>query len=360
VEAFDDFLKEKKIIFEFVALITGNIRKGTYRHFYNKHERGKGKVKPALYEEIPPELISNSLDYDDWQMCEIEVLATAQLPNDCSAIRIRSRSCGWQERIRAQLAMMGCPVLNDQDVMVRGTQMPAEVARNAGLIGDTTDGKTNSTVVSRRAWSTKPLGGAVGDDVARQPYAKNLQLLPGAKSAAERGVPQTGGKKVPVGLHLARIEFLGRVVTCAPPKYWPEGAAAAVAIKLTEEDLMTGIKSFLFTQGGFCRFGKVGGKFGVKVDFLEKQFWVNREAGVVFVSAQAKHDWEGRRRVKIAEKQWREATDTTDNVATERQKQRKLRKMRQKEMYVPFKDFNKKGGPRYDEIKKQKFKPVSN
>ena len=29
--------------------------------------------------------------------------------------------------------------------------------------------------------------------------------------------------EVPVALHLARVEFLGRVVTCAPPPYWPEG-----------------------------------------------------------------------------------------------------------------------------------------
>merc|ERR1712142_76205 len=103
--------------------------------------------------------------------------------------------------------------------------MPEEVARNAGLIGDTSDGDNGqkSALVASAAASS-PLAGAIDEDVLQQPYAKNLRLLPIAKKAAERGVPQNDRKKVPVGLHLARIEFLGRVVTCAPPAYWPEGA----------------------------------------------------------------------------------------------------------------------------------------
>jgi len=354
LQVFDEWLGDGRITFEFVALVTGSVEKGKYRHFYNKKQKVPGQIKPALYEEIPPELIERRTDYNSWDICEMEVLATAELPNNCTAVRIRTHKCGYGERIRAQLAMLGCPVLNDQDIVFKGTQMPEQVARNAGLITDTTDGGDGkqSALVASSAAST-PLAGAIDEEVMQQPYAKNLRLLPLAKKAAERGVPQNNRKKVPVGLHLARIDFLGRVITCAPPAFWPEGAAAAVAVKLTEEDILKSIQTFLFTQGGWARFGMLGGKFGVKVDFLEQHFHVNREVGIVFATSSTKKDWEGRRRVRQAKRSY-------GLVTPEKRVKNKLMMMRIKERFVSFKDFGYKKAPSFKTIKKGKVQPVSN
>merc|ERR1712232_98914 len=97
-------------------------------------------------------------------------------------------------------------------------------------------------------------------------------------------------KKVPVALHLARLQFGGRVVTCAPPAYWPPGAAAAVAVKLTAQDIKTNVFAYLTTHGGYARFGEVGGRFSVKVEWLEEHFPIDRAAGVVFASEDAKSE----------------------------------------------------------------------
>eukprot|EP00971_Amphidinium_carterae_P055032 1084338-Amphidinium_carterae.1 len=105
----------------------------------------------------------------------------------------------------------------------------------------------------------EPLGGAVHESVLYGPYGSKLQLLPAVRKAAEHGVSQKPRKKVPVALHLARVEFGGRVVTCAPPSYWPEFAAAAVAVQLTTKDKEENIFSYLTMCGGRAKIREVLG-----------------------------------------------------------------------------------------------------
>lgn len=360
VEYFDQQLRERKVVFEFVALCQGTVAKGKYRHFYNKNEKKPGQSKPMLYEEIPPKLIQGRYSYADWDIVEMEVVATAPLPGGAEAVRIRTYGTGWKERIRAQLAMLGAPVLNDDVIDVRGTQYPTDVALNARLIapskvsaqpkGEEEEGEKPRSLA--RA-ARMPLAGAVDEQTLRSTYGRKLQLLPLAQEAGARGVPQSPRKKVPVALHLARLEFGGRVITCAPPAYWPEGAAAAVAVKLTPQDIKTNVQAFLITQGGHCRFGHVGGRFGVRVEWLEEHFLVDRQYGVVFASAEAKYSWDAEMRVKTAKKAWGLAPP-------QRREKNKQMKMRLKETYVPASEWGSTKVPRFKAIKKGKVKPVGN
>lgn len=366
VEAFDGWLERREVVFEFVALCTKDIPKGIYRHFYELSQKKVGQPKPALYDEIPPNVIRMRQDYSKWDVVEMEVVATAPLPGGCAAVRIRTHGTGWTERVRAQLAMLGCPVLNDQAVGVKGTQVPEEVARNAGLIpqagreravrGELASGGPEAAWATRgsglaAARSALPLAGAVDEETLRGPYGRKLRLLPEAKQAAERGIPQRPRDKVPVALHLARVEFGGRVVTCAPPAYWPEGAAAAVAVKLTTKDIKTNVLAFLITHGGHARFGLVGGSFGVKVEWLEEHFIVDRQHGIVFATEASQKEWEADQRVKTGERSWGLGPRT-------RRKKFKDMMMRIREKYVAPKDMGRVKNPTFKQIKKNLVKKV--
>lgn len=366
-EYFDAQLKERKVVFEFVALTTAMVEKGIYRHFYHKDTKKPGLPKPALYKEIPPEQINKRQDYDNWEVVEMEVLATAELPGGCAAVRIRTYGVGWKERIRTQLAMLGAPVLNDK-AATTVTPLAKEAAQAGGLIpigssfrtrdkrsplrGMVVPGQKGSRDVLTAGTSLPPLGGAVDDETLRGPYGRKLQLLPLNKEAADRGIPQTPQPKVPVALHLARIEFGGRVVTCAPPAYWPEGAAAAVAVKLTESDVKTNITAFLIANGGRCRFGKVGGTFQVKVDWLAQHFPVDRAVGIVFASEGAKGEWEAERRVEQGKKAWGLGVHIS-------RKTYKDKMMRLKEKYIEPWDMGSRRVPTYKDIKRGRVKPAS-
>eukprot|EP00930_Biecheleria_cincta_P097943 TRINITY_DN89624_c0_g1_i1.p1 TRINITY_DN89624_c0_g1~~TRINITY_DN89624_c0_g1_i1.p1 ORF type:complete len:780 (-),score=136.86 TRINITY_DN89624_c0_g1_i1:25-2364(-) len=357
---FDEWLIENKCIFEFAAICIKDVPVGIYRHFM---KRGKsawvdGQPLPALYEEIPEDQIKNRSDYDDWQCIEMEVVATAPLLGGKAAVRLRTKQTGSQERIRAQLAMLGAPVLNDRSAM-EGFAVPEEVARNAGMIPsrnsepeslELVPGEEASSPTLTALVSGASLGGAVDEETLRGPYGHKMQLLKGAKDAAERGVSQKPRKKVPVALHLARVEFLGRVVTCAPPPYWPEGAAAAVAVKLTAKDIETQIREFLISQGGWARIGNVGGSFGVKMDWVEERFPVKRARNLVFASEQAVTVWEAQLRVKTGHKAWL----MVPHVKSEKHK-KLMDEVREK--YVHPKDRGHQRTPRYHEIKKRKVKP---
>ena len=66
-------------------------------------------------------------------MVSMEVVASAPLEGGYAALRIRSKATGpTKERIRAQLAMLGAPVLNDRAATTR--PVDEEVARAAGLL----------------------------------------------------------------------------------------------------------------------------------------------------------------------------------------------------------------------------------
>lgn len=355
---FDQWLAARKCTFEFVAICIKDISIGMYRHFWQKGTWKEGQPMPALYEEIPEDQIKVRSDYDAWEAIEMEVVATAPLPGGKAAVRLRTHQTGFKERIRAQLAMLGAPVLNDRSAM-EGTAVPEEVARNAGLIPSRSSGPESLELVPgeeassptlRALVSGASLGGAVDEDTLRGPYGHKMQLLKHAKDAAERGIPQKPRKKVPVALHLARVEFLGRVVTCAPPPYWPEGAAAAVAMKLTSKDIETQIREFLISQGGWARIGNVGGNFGVKVDWVEERFPVNRSRNLVFASEDSVTIWEGQLRVKTGHKAWL-------MVPHELRTKHKKRMDEVREKYVHPKDMGHKKTPRYHEIFRNRVKP---
>lgn len=331
---------------------------GIYRHFMLRGTWKEGQPLPVLYEEIPEHLIKSRKSYDGWECIEMEVVATAPLAGGKAAVRVRTKQTALKERVRAQLAMLGAPVLNDMSAM-ESTPVPEEVARDAGLLAHRSSGskslqlvpgKDASTPTLRALVSGASLGGAVDEDTLRGPYGHKMQLLKHAKEAAERGIPQKPRKKVPVGLHLARVEFLGRVVTCAPPPFWPEGAAAAVAVKLTAKDIETQIREFLISQGGWARIGNVGGGFGVKVDWVEERFPVKRDRNLVFASEQAVATWEAELRVKTGHKAWL-------MVPHEKRAKHKKHMDAVREKYVHPKDMGHERTPRFHEIRRGKVKP---
>jgi len=310
VEVFDEWLANRQVVFEYVALCTANVKTGIYRHYFRKDQKRPGMPKPALY-EMPFNPTGGPIAYKEWDMAEMEVVATAPLPGDCAAVRIRTHGTGWHERIRTQLAMLGAPVLNDQDAIARGEPVSKKAASAAGLLmgsapGDV-EGKYDDDDDEDEALANAPahpLAGAVDEETLRGPYGHKLELLPDARNASESGVPKTPKTEIPVGLHLARIEFGGRVVTCAPPAYWPEGAAGAVAVKLTAKDLKENVFAYLITQGGFARCGAVGGQFGVRIEWLEEHFTVDRPHGLVFASTEAFNEWKTQQRIDEGEKAW--------------------------------------------------------
>lgn len=357
----EEWIKKEKCIFEFVAICTKDLEKGTYRHFYMRTEEKAGQT-PTLYDEIPEHAITERTDYWDWDVVTMEVVSTAPLDGGCAAVRIRTKNTGpIKERIRAQLAMLGAPVLNDKAV-TRANQVNKEVAKAAGLLPEPAKrmsdpslniipGEDQYSATAAAVAAVAPLGGAVDDEVLRGPYGHMLELLPAEKYAASRGIPQTPREKVPVALHLARVEFGGRVVTCAPPPYWPEGAAAAVAVQLTTKDIKTAITEYLILQGGWSTIRKVGGQFGVKVDWLEQHFPVIRHASRVFASETAMKEWESEMRVKRAKKAW--GTGFYERRAKHKQKMWQLR-----ERYLRPQEWGKKRLPTYKEIKRGLAKPI--
>ncbi|CAJ1456326.1 unnamed protein product [Effrenium voratum] len=357
-----DWVENQKFTFEFVAICTGTVEKGHYRHFYLKKQSKDGQLpRPTLYDEIPPEAIHVRADYDDWHVVTMEVVACAELDGGYAALRIRTNETGpFQERIRTQLAMLGAPVLNDK-AATRFVNLNQEVAKAAGLLPQPRSkqsrqplsivpGQGHSEVTTAVA-AAAPMGGAVDEEVLQGPYGYKLQLLPGAKMAASRGIPQTPMEKVPVALHLARMEFMGRVITCAPPPYWPEGAAAAVATRLTTKDIKSNIMDFLVLQGGWSTIRVIGGKFGVKVDWLEKHFPVLRSKSRIFASESAMKEWEAEERVKRGKKSW------GLGIRTRREKHKK--KMWQlRERFLPPEQWGKRKLPWFKEIKRGLAKPV--
>ena len=357
-----EWVRKEKCVFEFVAICTKNVEKGTYRHFYMKTEVKKGQKTPTLYDEIPSYAINVRSDYYDWDVVSMEVVSTAPLDGGCAAVRIRTKNTGpTRERIRAQLAMLGAPVLNDKAV-TRGAEMSKQVAKAAGLLPEPAKRMSDPTVnivpgledeysaTAAAVAATAPLGGAVDDEVLRGPYGHMLELLPEERYNASRGIPQTPRQKVPVALHLARVEFGGRVVTSAPPPYWPEGAAAAVAVQLTEKDIKTSITEYLILQGGWSTIRKVGGRFGVKVDWLEEQFPVIRHASRVFASESALKEWESEMRVKRGRK--------SVGGFYERRARHKKKMWQLRERYLRPQEWGKKRLPSYKEIKRGLAKPI--
>jgi len=251
--------------------------------------------------------------------------------------------------------------LNDKAV-TRANQVNKEVAKAAGLLPEPAKRMSDPSLsiipgeedeysaTAAAVASMAPLGGAVDDEVLRGPYGHMLELLPEQKYAASRGIPQTPREKVPVALHLARVEFGGRVVTCAPPPYWPEGAAAAVAVQLTTKDIKTSITEYLILQGGWSTIRKVGGQFGVKVDWLEQHFPVIRHASRVFASETAMKEWESEMRVKRAKKSW---GGFYEKRAKHKKKMRQLR-----ERFLRPDEWGRKRLPTYKEIKRGLAKPI--
>ncbi|CAL1155419.1 unnamed protein product, partial [Cladocopium goreaui] len=129
----EEWIKKEKCVFEFVAICTKDLEKGTYRHFYMRTEEKAGQT-PTLYDEIPETAITERSDYWDWDVVTMEVVSTAPLDGGCAAVRIRTKNTGpTKERIRAQLAMLGAPVLNDKAV-TRAKEVNKEVAKAAGLL----------------------------------------------------------------------------------------------------------------------------------------------------------------------------------------------------------------------------------
>mmetsp|Transcript_70907 Transcript_70907/g.207773 ORF Transcript_70907/g.207773 Transcript_70907/m.207773 type:complete len:166 (+) Transcript_70907:170-667(+) len=140
------------------------------------------------------------------------------------------------------------------------------------------------------------------------------------------------------------IAVTGAAIACA-------GAAAAVAVKLTAKDLRESVAAFLAMHGGQSRFGKVGGQFGVRVEWLEEHFVVDRVAGLVFSSEDARKEWEAQRRVKGGEKAW-------GLGLKQRRSKHKDQMMKIRDKYVAPSDWDKPS-PRYKQIKRGKVKPVS-
>lgn len=364
LEAFTEWESNRKVIFEYVALTTAMVQKGTYRCFYNKSlPSGPGAPLAPLYWEIPSEAIKKRWDYDSWGVVDMDVVATAELPGGCAAVRIRTYGNGREERIRAQLAMLGAPVLNDRLNEAVTQPKRDEVIRDAGLLLDkstlhapggvsTSSSTALSTVTPTGGLARVPITAVVDDETLLGPYGHKLTLLDGAQDAADQGIPLTNIPKSPVALHLARLEFGGRVVTCAPPAWWPEGAAAAVAVKLTVKDIKENIFAFLTTHGGRARLGAIGGRFGVKAQWLEEMFPVDRPAGLVFASEDAKKEWESEVRIKNGQKAW-------DFGMIEKDRARKERTMRLRETYLTPEERTWKKTPRFKEIKKGKVKPLA-
>jgi len=137
-----------------------------------------------------------------------------------------------------------------------------------------------------------------------------------------------------------------------------EGAVAAVAVKLTEQDVYTAVRAFIIAKGGMCRFGHVGGKFGVTVDWLEEHFIIDRRAGVVFSSEEVRKRWIGTRRVKSAKKTYEEFAK--DEYKFDKKKSRKDRDWMIREKYVPYSKWGTPEGriPIFRDIKKGKVKPI--
>jgi len=354
-DVFAEWVEDRKVSFEFVAIVRGSIEKGIYRHFYQKAAVQDNGPLPALFDEPPEHLIEKRSDYDNWAVVEMEVLSTAELEGGCSAVRIQTSQTWYEERIRAQLAMLGAPVLNDEDAIASGTKVPNEVATAAGLLAE---GEFGASIVCSGCEEDEapvppvrePLGGAVHESVLHGPYGAKLQLLPAVRRAAANGVSQKPRKKMPVALHLARVEFGGRVVTCAPPKFWPEFAAAAVAVKLTAKDKEENIFTYLSMCGGKARIREVGGRFSVRVEFLEEHFPIDRSAGLVFATEDSYKDWQAEVRVKSGKKAWMVGI-------IEKGKAAKERKARLRDTYL--RPGERKRTPTYKQIKKGKVKPVT-
>eukprot|EP00931_Biecheleriopsis_adriatica_P086608 TRINITY_DN6123_c0_g1_i1.p1 TRINITY_DN6123_c0_g1~~TRINITY_DN6123_c0_g1_i1.p1 ORF type:complete len:522 (+),score=109.86 TRINITY_DN6123_c0_g1_i1:24-1589(+) len=90
-DVFDEWLLHKEAVFEFVAICQKDVALGTYRHFYHKKQKKPGQPKPTLYEEIPPHMIQSGADYQEWELVEMEVVATAPLQGGCAAVRVRTK-----------------------------------------------------------------------------------------------------------------------------------------------------------------------------------------------------------------------------------------------------------------------------
>eukprot|EP00929_Paragymnodinium_shiwhaense_P096741 TRINITY_DN5843_c0_g1_i1.p1 TRINITY_DN5843_c0_g1~~TRINITY_DN5843_c0_g1_i1.p1 ORF type:complete len:902 (-),score=258.95 TRINITY_DN5843_c0_g1_i1:116-2821(-) len=348
---FTEQVEQRKVVFEYVALCEGVPEEGIYRHFFEVDKAVCGKAMPELYDDIPLEAIKVRSDFLEWECAEMEVVTTAELPGGCSAVRIRTHCEGWTQRIRDQLARLGCPVLNDDaKTVVAKSKGPAEMTPLGGLLSEEGSSSSSSSS-SSSALSTRDLAGALDEEVQTSSYGHKIELLPHARDSAKEGKSQKHKKKVPVAFHLARLEFGGRVVTCAPPAYWPPGAAAAVAVKLTVQDIRTQVQAFLITQGGYARFGQVGGKFSVKVEWLEDHFPIDRAAGVVFASEDAKAEWEGGVRVKQGKKAWQPR-----HVGMKRKKFKdEMFKIREK--YIAPQNRGSQKTPSFKQIKRGKVKP---
>jgi len=347
LEVFHDWLSKGKVSFEFIALCTANLPKGIYRHFYRLASAKAGQPKPVLYEEIPPPPKKQVQDYTKWGVVEMEVVSTAPLPGGCAAIRIRTRSTGMKERIRAQLAMLGAPVLNDQDVYRTGTPVPTQVAKEAGLISEEAGSSPEAGLATL---GSVPLAGAVDEETLRSPYGHKLELLPHARAAADQGVPQKTREKVPVALHLARVEYGGRIVTSAPPPYWPQGAAAAVAVQLTTKDIKENIFAFITSRGSRARIGELGGRFGISREWLRDNFPVDVAKGLVFASVDAMKDFEAEQRAKSGDKAY-------GLGIREKGKAKKDQMSRLRERYVAPNAAKKV--PKYKDIKRGRVKVVN-
>lgn len=346
-ECFDTWLREKNVVFEFVALTTKMVEKGFYRHYYRKSAES-GALDAELYEEESLDYKEIEDEFQDFGLCEMEVLATAPLSGEHAALRIRTHGTGAQERIRAQLAMLGAPVLNDPVVHRKAD---ATFGSTGASSGDSWEVRQARLTLSA---NFGPMAGAVDEETLHSPYGNKLQLLPEAEAAAQRGLPQQPRKKVPVALHLARIEFGGRIVTCPPPKYWPEGAAAAVAVRLTEQDIKKQISAFIAKQSGRAKFGTVGGKFGVKVEYLEEHFPIDRSAGLVFASADSKKLWENSRRVSDSEKFW-----CDDSLFKTKRAKHKRNLANAKMKYLRPEEWGKVRLPTYQDIKRGRVEKIT-
>lgn len=367
-EIFEEWLEDEQVVFEFVALTQGTPTVGIHRHFFPQEpQRDAEQPKPPLQEDIPKELVPRSRDYEEWGIAEMEVVSTAELPGGVAAVRIRTTGHGLTERIRSQLALLGTPILNDVEAEQVSATDNGEAADPNHRLGAgagefkmpgqeaAEEEEDSSRKRFRRPFGRGPaptvstLGGAVDAETLRGPYGRKLRLLPYFREAASRGVPQMPRKKVPIALHLARIEFGGRVVTCAPPKYWPEGAAAAVALQLTTKDLKSKIQDFLVTEGGWSRIRRVGGHFSVKVEWLEEQFVVDRTKGLVFASDESKGQWDSEQRVKSGDRAW-------DLPAVKERRKAYRDKMHMlKTLYLKPKDLPFGKPPTWKELRKNKY-----
>jgi len=369
---FDEELTNGDVTFEFVAITEKMVEVGFYRHFFLVEEleqsRKGGIVPPRLYEDIPPSAIGDKQDYDAWRVVEMEVVTNAELNGGYAALRIRTTATGWFQRIRTQLAMMGAPVLNDKAALWN-QDISEELKKAAGLLPKEAAkpathytgrelvpieaGQDGMSASVKAVANTAPLGGAVDDETLRGPYGHMLELLPNFQRQAERGLPPPPAKKVPVALHCARIEFLGRVIKCAPPAYWPEGAAAAVATKLTADDVKTLCLKLMILEGGWAQIRKVGSKYAVKVEWLEEHFPVNRAAGLVYANEETKAEWDSGMRVKAGAKIQESLYGRRRMTSNQQERTDEIR-----ERFLEPEDWGKKRIPTYRDIKRGYAKSV--